>query len=442
MDDKHIISERELITRDGRSINTMVQAAPEYDPEGTITGSFIMFVDISFQKRAEDQLKESNEMLLMVFDGISDPIIMVDKKMNLIMMNKSAEAYFEKDDEVCVGQKCHGIFKKRLTLCEGCKVPATIHTGQKELFERKGLMNPEELEQISIYPLLEKGCRPWAAIVRINDITSIRHMEAELIQADKMISLGILVSGVAHEINNPNNSIMLNTPVLWEAWKGIVPVIEKYYNEYGDFSLAGLPYSRMRDEIPLLFSGIENGAFRINRIVQDLKNFARQDDSDMNQSVNINQIIKNSILMTQNLIKEKTKRLKVQYGRRLPMIKGNVQRLEQVMINLIQNACQALPDTEGGLFIRSSLNPTGSLVIEVRDEGVGIPENMLNRIMDPFFTTKRDTGGTGLGLAVSANIIKAHKGRMEVSSKIGKGSVFRIFIPAPAHETPAAILLQ
>lgn len=255
-------------------------------------------------------------------------------------------------------------------------------------------------------------------------------IEKELVQADKMISLGVLVSGVAHEINNPNNFIMLNTPILWDAWKGIGPVIEKYYEENGDFNLAGLPYSRMRNEIPLLFSGVESGATRIQRIVQDLKNFARQDDSDMDQPLNINQIIKKSIQLTENLIKEKTTHFKVEYTKCLPSIKGNGQKLEQVMINLIENACQSLPQKERGVFITASFDKKKqSIVVEVRDEGVGIPGKFIDRIMDPFFTTKRSEGGTGLGLAVSSNIVKAHGGKIEVASEIAKGSIFRIVIP-------------
>jgi signal transduction histidine kinase len=389
-----------------------------------------MYIDVTFQKKFEEQLRESYELLLMIVDGISDPLVMVDKEMNLVMMNRAAEHYFHKNNEDCLARKCHKIFKDRSAPCEGCMVPQAIHHSRQEIFERKGLMNPEDLERIIIYPVLEKGSNLWAVIVRISDITNVRRMETELIQADKMISLGILVSGVAHEINNPNNFIMLNTPILWEAWKSIVPVIEKYYKEHGDFSLAGLPYSLMRDEIPLLFSGIKDGAIRIQRIVQDLKNFARQDNSDMTQYVNINQVIKNSIQMTENLINAKTKHFRVEYGSHLPMIRGNEQKLEQVMINLIQNACQAISDMEKGLFITSFFKKTGDIVIQVRDEGVGIPKNLLDRIMDPFFTTKRDVGGIGLGLAVSSNIVKAHNGKIEVSSEPGRGSVFRVLIPA------------
>ncbi len=423
-------AERELVSRDGDIVITLMQGAPEYDGWGNAAGARCMYNNISSQKSAEEQLKESYEILLAIMDGISDPLIMVGQKMNIVRMNHAAETYFKNHNEACLGKKCHEIFKARLSPCEGCRVARTVHTGREESFERKGLMNSEAVEQIFVYPVLNKDHQVWAAVIRISDITKTRQIEKDLVQADKMISLGVLVSGVAHEINNPNNFIMLNTPVLRDAWKGIGPVIEKYYRKNGDFNLAGLPYSRMRNEIPLLFSGVEIGAERIQRIVQDLKNFARQDDSDVDQPLNINQIIKKSIQLTENLIKEKTQHFKVEYTNSLPIIKGNGQKLEQVMINLIENACQSLPHKERGVFITVFFDKKKqSIVVEVRDEGVGIPEKFIDRIMDPFFTTKRSEGGTGLGLAVSLNIVKAHGGKIEVTSEIANGSIFRIVIP-------------
>lgn len=264
-----------------------------------------------------------------------------------------------------------------------------------------------------------------------------------LIHADRMISLGVLVSGVAHEINNPNNFIMLNTPILEEAWQCIVPIIERYYKENGDFSLAGLTYSDVRDEIPLLFEGIKEGAERIHRIVHDLKNFVRQDETDMEQFVNINNVIEDSIRLTGNLIKEKTAHFTVEYGVGLPMLKGNRQNLQQVFINLVQNACQALPSKEKGIFVASSFDhSTGNIMVDVRDEGVGISQKYLDRIMDPFFTTKRGDGGTGLGLAVSSNIVKAHGGTMDVVSEMARGSRFRVILPSIISEKNAKILVM
>ncbi len=154
-------------------------------------------------------------------------------------------------------------------------------------------------------------------------------MERELVQADKMISLGVLVAGVAHEINNPNNSIMMNAPLLREAWLEIVPILDKFFEKNGDFKMGSLPYSEMREEIPELFLGIEKGAHRIKRIVQDLKNFSRRDTAEMKQTVDVNHPIRSAVTLVGNLIKKSTDKFSVEYDEDLPLIKGNAQQLEQ-----------------------------------------------------------------------------------------------------------------
>ena len=395
------------------------------------------------RKRAEAKLSKSKEMLQAVVDGISDPLMMLDQDISVKVLNKAALNYYRASDfKKVIGKPCFEGLQGKTNPCEGCEIPSAIQSRQKKAFERKGFMEPEKIEQVVIYPMHHKDHQEGAAIIRITDVTRARQIERELIQADKMISLGVLVSGMAHEINNPNNFIMLNGHLLREAWESIVPVLKRYYDENGDFSMGGLPYSEMRDEIPQLFSGIKEGSERIQRIVQDLKDFARQDGANMGQSVNINEAIKSSIRLIGNLIKKATNNFRIKYGRNLPLIRGNKQKLEQVMINLIQNACQALPDREKGIFVTSFLDKEGGgVVVEVQDEGEGIPEKMLPRIMDPFFTTKRSEGGTGLGLSVSSNIIKRHGGKIELESEWGKGTTFRFFIPTTRIEEPVKILV-
>ncbi len=395
------------------------------------------------RKQAEAKLSKSKEMLQAVVDGISDPLMMLDQDISVKVLNKAAMKYYHASDfKKVIGKPCFEGLQGKTNPCEGCEIPSAIQSRQKKAFERKGFMEPEKIEQVVIYPMHHKDHQEGAAIIRITDVTRARQIERELIQADKMISLGVLVSGMAHEINNPNNFIMLNGHLLREAWESIVPVLKRYYDENGDFSMGGLPYSEMRDEIPQLFSGIKEGSERIQRIVQDLKDFARQDGANMSQSVNINEAIKSSIRLIGNLIKKATNNFRIKYGRNLPLIRGNKQKFEQVMINLIQNACQALPDRGKGIFVTSFLDKEeGGVVVEVQDEGEGIPEKMLPRIMDPFFTTKRSEGGTGLGLSVSSNIIKRHGGKIELESEWGKGTTFRFFIPTTRIEEPVKILV-
>lgn len=272
----------------------------------------------------------------------------------------------------------------------------------------------------------------------ITDITEHKQAEAlakqqeqQLLQADKMATLGVLVSGVAHEINNPNNYILLNGKIFARVWKDIQSILREHYQESGDFLMAGMPYSKAHEKIGQLIHGITEGAERIQKIVQSLKDFARQDRGDLNQLVDVNKVVESAIIIVQNLIKKSTNRFTVTYGENLPPVKGNFQQLEQVVINLLTNACQALTGSGGGLSIRTEYEESSQrITITVKDEGSGIsPENM-KHIMDPFFTTKRDSGGTGLGLSISYNIARAHQGNLRLQSQPGEGTTAVLTLPA------------
>lgn len=223
---------------------------------------------------------------------------------------------------------------------------------------------------------------------------------------------------------------MLNTPLLSEAWKGAMPILDEYFERNGDFVIGGMKYTEMRDNIPILFSGISDGAKRIKQIVEDLKDFVRRDASDMTQSVDMNAVLRSAISLLSNTIMKSTNHFSVTYGNNLPVLKGNFQRFEQVMINLIQNACQALPDNQKAIFVSTSYDEKKpSIVVEVEDEGAGIPSEMLSHITDPFYTTKSDSGGLGLGLSISSRIVREYGGTLTFTSEPGKGTKAEIVLP-------------
>jgi signal transduction histidine kinase len=261
----------------------------------------------------------------------------------------------------------------------------------------------------------------------------LRQHQQQLIQADKMASLGILVSGVAHEINNPTGLILLNLPVLKKAYRAAEESLEERFEEHGDFMIGGLRYSVLREETLRMFDEMQDGARRIKRIVDDLKDFARKDDSDLNESVDLNAVVRASVRLVENSIKKATRRFEISWAGSLPPCRGNAQRIEQVVVNLILNACQALPSPENGILVSTSFDPgKGEVLFSVKDEGVGIPKEHLPHLTDPFFTTKRDVGGTGLGLSVSAGIVKDHQGRLEFSSEPGLGTTVTMVLPVAA----------
>ncbi len=259
--------------------------------------------------------------------------------------------------------------------------------------------------------------------------------QQQLIQADKMTSLGVLVSGVAHEINNPSSLLLLNLPIMKDTFQDIEDILEKYFEEHGEFSVGGLEYSRMRHEIPLLLDDMLAGAQRIRRIVNDLRDFARQEPADMSDDVDLNGIVATAIRLVNNTINESTDHFEVVYEENLPPFRGNAQRIEQVVINLIVNACHSLPSRDKVIRVTTSLNQAkGNLVLKVQDQGVGIEGEQLSRLCDPFYTTKRERGGTGLGLSVSASIVQDHGGSLEFSSNPGEGTKVTLKLPIRQEE--------
>jgi polar amino acid transport system substrate-binding protein len=252
----------------------------------------------------------------------------------------------------------------------------------------------------------------------------------KLIQADKMSSLGILVAGVAHEINNPNGLILLNMPILREVYQDAEEVLEARYHDQGDFTLGGLPYSRMRKEVPCLLEEMQEGANRIKRIVEELKDFARQDTSAATEPVDFNTVIQAAVRLVESSIRSATNRFEAQYAADLPVIQGNAQRIEQVVVNLILNACQALPDAERGISLETGYDrEAGTVTLRISDEGSGIAPEHIPHLTDPFFTTKRESGGTGLGLSVSDTIVKEHGGSLEFNSVPDRGTTVTLTLP-------------
>ena len=265
---------------------------------------------------------------------------------------------------------------------------------------------------------------------RMRSSEELQIRQKQLLHADKMTSLGVLVSGVAHEINNPNGLIQLSLPQLSKSYQSMEPILDDYYREQGDFKLGWFNYSRMRQEIPKMLQEMLESSNRIKRIVEDLKDFARRNDSGLDDKVDLNDVIRSALRLVDNALHKATRHFQVDYCPELTLFRGNGHRIEQVVVNLILNACQALTSVEQAIELSTyELQDEGMVVFEVRDQGCGLDEETLQRITDPFFTTKRETGGTGLGLSVSDGIVKDHHGRLEFSSQPGQGMVVRLLLP-------------
>jgi len=281
----------------------------------------------------------------------------------------------------------------------------------------------------------------------INDITELKKAEQltelknrQLIEADKMATIGILASGIAHEINNPNNFIMLNTQFFSKIWEDAKPVLRHYHEDHGDFGLGGMPLEESLHKTRDLLEGIAKGSRRIQKIVNGLKEFT---GSEAPRPVDLVKAIQNALLITRHLIDSSTDRFESSLPNQfesslpnqLPAVSGHRQQLEQVIINLITNACQSLKDKNGAVGINCRHDTEQKqVIITVYDEGRGISEEELKYIFDPFYTTRRDSGGTGLGLSISYNIIKNHGGELLYDSRPGEGTRATIRLPVAERE--------
>ena len=385
------------------------------------------------RQRAKEEVMESEEKLRTILTNIEDGYFEVDLSGNFTFFNPILCKYLGYSEKELLGMNNRQIMTDE-TAREVYRVFNEVYrTGKPaqafdwDVIARNG---ERRFFETSVSLLRDSEGEPIGFRGIARDTTERKQSEEQLYHASRMVALGTLVSGVAHEINNPNNFIMLNTPLLKEAWESALPILEEYFRENGDFVLAGMNYTEMREKIPLLFTGISDGSKRIKQIVDDLKSFVRKDIPDVSQPVDINDVIKSALALTSNMIYKSTKNFSVRYGKNIPLIKGNFQRLEQVVINLIQNACQALPDNERSIRVSTSIDEEeANVVLRINDQGRGIPAESLPHITDPFFTTKQDSGGVGLGLSISERIVEEHGGRITFTSRVGEGTQVEVTLP-------------
>ncbi len=432
--------EQQLVKPDGTVVWCLVTIKAVKDKAGKTRYLDGLIMDITGRKSAEEALQISEERFKSIAEGSDDWIWEIGPDLRIRYSNASVRDIIGYEPEEVIGFSLLNLMCEEETQSDDSSDDYTlfndkIFAGHKTyLRHKKGNTVITESSGIPIFRRDRSFVGFQGLTKDVTEAVKAREEEEnrrqQLIQADKMISLGILVAGVAHEINNPNQFIMINIPLLKRAWEKAVPVLDKYYEENGDFPLGGVPYSKMRQKIPELHAGIYNGAQRIKNIVKSLKDYAREGQPEIKTSISVNEVLQSSLLIVANQIKKATFDFQIHLGKNIPPVKGNFQRLEQVVINLIQNACQALDDPQKAIEIKSKYDSARKRVlITIRDEGIGIEQGKKQYILDPFYSSKRDSGGTGLGLSISAGIIKDHDGTMNFRSVHKKGTTVTVSLP-------------
>lgn len=392
-----------------------------------------------FKHKMEQKLKESQERFREIFEQNFHAIVLIKRSnFELIDLNPEAMSVFQFSKKELM-KNFRAVFENdetyRLFKREVSDFPST----NNEFFLDRCQLRKKDNTKII--------CSIKANIIRLHendvlycsfrDITEkimieeeAKILQSKLIQANKMTSLGTLASGLAHEINNPNNFIMSNTQIMQQVWAGALDILLDYYEQKGDFSLGGLSFSEAKEVVPKLLRDTIEGSRRIKYITGNLKEYSRPKNEQTFTPISINKVLEFSISILSNQIKKYTDAFCYEPGEGIPFFNGNFQQLEQVFINLVQNALQALPDKAHGVQVVTFYDKKDqSIVVKIKDEGVGMNPKILDRITDPFFTTKQDQGGTGLGLYISYSIIKAHQGVLEYESQPGAGTTVTVKIP-------------
>jgi len=264
---------------------------------------------------------------------------------------------------------------------------------------------------------------------------SMKAMQAQIIQQEKMASIGQLAAGVAHEINNPMGFITSNLTSLGkyaERLDTYIAALQKsLYECPGHPGLEELDQLRQKLKVDYIISDVNelineslDGANRVRRIVQDLKSFSRVDQAEKSRT-NLNDCLETTINIAWNELKY-IATLERRFGN-IPEINCNPQQLNQVFLNLLVNAAQSM-EQQGGITVTTWSEP-GQVCVSIADTGKGMPKEVQERIFEPFFTTKPAGKGTGLGLSISADIIRKHQGEISVESEPGRGTTFTVRLP-------------
>jgi PAS domain S-box-containing protein len=403
-------------------------------------GCSVIAKDITDRKEIEESLKVGEKLLRKIIDMIPHYIFAKDSENRFIIANKATANALGTTAEEIIGKTDADFFSPEDAEYFRSQDQRVLKFNEPLFIPEEQLSGPGGVPyyvQINKIPFRMPNKKTNAILGVVLDITERklaekrdREYQEQLTQADRLASLGVLLAGMAHEINNPNHTIMSNIDLITRSWKSIEPILEEYYSANGDFIVGGLSYTEMRGLMPNYLNGMAEGARKINGIVNDLKDFSRRDVQGRQASVDINQMVSSAVKLSTNLIRKTTSRFHTTYGRNMPEIKGNMQRLEQVIINLIQNACQALRKKDEAIYVETKYDRDLKLIcIVVQDEGVGISEQDLYYVKDPFFTRRREEGGTGLGLYVSDSIIKNHGGILEFHSVEGRGTTATVKLP-------------
>lgn len=388
--------------------------------------------EIDIRKSAETEIDRLRRYLSDIIDSMPSIVIGVDPRARITLWNKKADLSLGLRKQDVEGEYLFdripwlNPIKKKILNCIEIQVARQF---------QKLKVNTADIPQymdITVYPLTDEGID--GAVIRIDDVTDRIRLEDLMIQNEKMLSVGGLAAGMAHEINNPLTGILQNTVVLANrlGLNKEIPANHTAANAV-DVSLDQIKAYMTNRNIPDMVEDIQASGKRISNIIKNMLDFARKGDTDL-KPVSITDLFNQTLKLALTDLDFKQITIRKHFESPLPMVKCEPGQLQQVFLNIFSNGVQAMKthDTHSPSFtiFFNYLSETRQIKIQIKDNGPGMPENLQKNIFEPFFTTKKPGIGTGLGLSVSYFIItKTHKGRIEVDTAPGLGSNFIIHLP-------------
>jgi len=346
-------------------------------------------------------LRQSTELLQSVFDGISDPLILLAPGGSLQMANQSFLLRTKLSMDEVIGRNIDAFSSVQECLFSGQLQKLDLHTEKQHTKEIQ--LGDGSIFVISFYPILNKDLSIQAIVCLAKDVTTIKETEQRIQQTEKLVAVGQLAAGVAHEINNPLGVILCHTDIIKENNEDN----EETFND---------------------INTIERHAENCKRIVADLLDFSRSGDTRIEKHPgSINEVIESVLSMVGQQFKKNKIALTCNLDAALPNYLMDSRRIQQVLVNLIMNSVHAV-GAKGKISI-STRAEEKHILIEIEDDGPGIDKEILDKIFNPFFSTKEPGQGTGLGLSVSYGIIREHDGEIRVQSTPGKNTCFTIILP-------------
>jgi PAS domain S-box-containing protein len=351
------------------------------------------------------QLLHSRNVLRTLFDSLPESFYIIDHNYSISAVNKARASRVGLMPKEIVGRVCYEVLCQSKIPCNGCLVQSSFKTGiqtKRLLSVRKGDSDHHEWE-ITSYPIKDKDDGIQQVILLEQEITEKRKMEAELIQSEKLAAVGQLAAGVAHEINNPLTAVLVNSQML----------LQDISEDQTD----------MIESVKL----IEMAAVRATQVVKNLLGLVRRDDFEV-EAFNVNESIQSALMLVSHEFIARQITVRFDQGEGIPPFIGSSSHLQGVWINLLMNAIEAIGIKKGEIKVGTHYEDK-KFYVEFRDTGEGISDTNLDRIFEPFFSTKRAGHGTGLGLSLVRRTIQGHGGQILVESSTGNGARFTIILP-------------